>query len=238
MTATLDLDIPDSGPTGDGDNVTDWCLGQFHAAYGTEITKDDVWEYIYGVMHAPDWRHRYRHDLQRNLARIPLAEDFEAFRSAGRNLMDLHIGYETVDEWPVPCHVDGNPDEGQADDDAYRIEERMQWGKSPDKSEDRSVLLVNSRCHLVGIPPEAHDYEISGRSPLQWAIDSLRRKQDSELGIVDDPNGWHEWAGEPFNLILHLRRLVTVSVETARIVASLPPALTAPSATDTDTGEQ
>ena len=238
MTATLDLDLPDIGPAGDGDNVTDWCLGQFHAAYGTDITKDDVWEYIYGVMHAPDWRHRYRHDLQRNLARIPLAEDFEAFRSAGRKLMDLHIGYETADEWPLPCHVDGNPDEGQADDDAYRIEERMQWGKSSDKSEDRSVLLVNSRCQLVDIPPEAHDYEISGRSPLQWAIDSLRRKQDRELGIVDDPNGWHEWSDEPFNLILHLRRLVTVSVETARIVASLPPALTATSATGTDTGER
>lgn len=238
MTATLDLGLPDSGPTGDGDNVTDWCLGQFHAAYGTQITKDDVWEYIYGVMHAPDWRHRYRHDLQRNLARIPLAEDFEAFRSAGRELIDLHIGYETVDEWPVSCHVDGNPDEGQADADAYRIEERMQWGKSPDKSEDRSVLLVNSRCQLVGFPLEAHDYEISGRSPLQWAIDSLRRKQDSESGIVDDPNGWHAWADEPFNLIRHLRRLVTVSVETARIVASLPPALTAPSATNAGTGEQ
>ena len=238
MTDTLDLDIPDIGPTGDGDNVTDWCMGQFHAAYGTEITKDDVWEYIYGVMHAPDWRRAYRHDLQRNLARIPLAEDFEAFRSAGRKLMNLHIGYETVHEWPVPCLVDGKPDEGQADDDAYRIEERMQWGKSSDKSEDRSVLLVNSQCQLVDIPREAHDYEISGRSPLQWAIDSLRRKQDSESGIVDDPNGWHQWSDEPFNLILHLRRLVTVSVETARIVASLPPALTAASATDTDTSEQ
>lgn len=238
MTATLDLDLPDIGPTGDGDNVTDWCLDQFRAAYGIEITKDAVWEYIYGVMHAPDWRHRYRHDLQRNLARIPLAEDFEAFRSAGRELMDLHIGYEMVDEWPVPCHVDGSPDEVQADDGAYRIEERMQWGKNSDKSEDRSVLLVNSRCRLVGIPPEAHDYEISGRSPLQWAIDSLRRKQDRESGIVDDPNGWHEWSDEPFNLIRHLRRLVTVSVETARIVADLPSALAEVPAVDIDADEQ
>ena len=238
MTLTLGLDLPDTGSAGDGDNVTDWCLGQFHAAYGTGITKDDVWEYIYGVMHAPDWRQRYRHDLQRNLARIPLAEDFEAFRSAGRKLIDLHIGYETVDEWPVQCQVDGAPDEGQADDDAYRIEDRMRWGKSPDKSEDRSVLLVNSRCQLVDIPSEAHDFEISGRSPLQWAIDSLRRKKDSGSGVVDDPNGWRAWADEPFNLIRHLRRLVLVSVETARIIANLPPALTALTATDTDTGEQ
>ena len=183
-------------------------------------------------------RQGYRHDLQRNLARIPLAEGFEAFRSAGRALMDLHIGYETVQEWPVRCLVDGEPDEGQADDDAYRIESKMRWGSHADSSTDHSVLHANSRCQLVEIPPEAHDYDVSGRSPLQWAIDSLRHKQDNASGIVDDPNGWHEWADEPFKLIRHLRRLVHVSVETARIVSSLPPALTASSTINTDTGDQ
>ena len=225
MTNTLDLDIPEVGPTGDSDNITDWILEQFQAAYGAEVTKEGVWEYLYGVMHAPDWRQRYRHDLQRNLARVPLAEDFEAFRSAGRELMDLHIGYETVDESPVRCLVDGKADEGHASADAYRIQARMRWGKDTDNKADRTVLIVNSRCRLVGIPAEAHAYEISGRSPLQWAIASLRRKYEKNSGIVDDPNGWHTWADEPFNLIRHLRRLVFVSVETQRIVASLPPSL-------------
>ena len=238
MTFTLDLDMPEVGPTGDGDNITDWCLDQFQSNYGDQVTKDDVWEYLYGVMHARDWRHRYRHDLQRNLARIPLAGDFEAFRSAGRALMDIHIGYESVEEWPVRCLVDGEPDEGQADDDAYRVESKMRWGTHPDRSTDHGVLHVNSRCQLVEIPTEAHDYDISGRSPLQWAIDSLRVKHDTASGIVDDPSGWREWADEPFNLIRHLRRLVTVSVETVRIIASLPPALTVPSTPDTDTGDQ
>ena len=225
MTYTLDLDIPEVGPAADGDNITDWCLEQFQARYGPQIAKDDIWEYLYGVMHAPDWREHYRHDLQRNLPRIPLADDFEAFRAAGRHLMNLHIGYETTDEWPVECLVDGKPDDGDADSAAYRIEARMRWGKHPDGTEDRSVLMVNHRCRLVDIPAEAEDYKISGRSPLQWAIDSLRVKHDKASGIVDDPNGWHTWAEEPFNLIRHLRRLVRVSVETTRIVASLPPSL-------------
>lgn len=225
MTERLPLDLPEAEPDGDRDNITDWALEQFRATYGPQITKDDIWEYMYGVMHAPDWRERYRHDLQRNLPRIPLADDFEAFRSAGRELMDLHIGYETVDEWSVECRVDGETDEGQADDSVYRIEARMRWGKHQDKSEDRSVLLINSRCRLVGIPDEAHAYTVSGRSPLQWAIDSLRVKHDKASGIIDDPNGWYVWANEPFNLIRHLRRLVRVSVETARIVGSLPPSL-------------
>jgi len=118
----------------------------------------------------------------------------------------------------------------QADDDAYRIESRMRWGRNPDGSEDRSVLHLNSRCRLVDIPPAAQDYTVSGRSPLQWAIDSLRVKHDKASGITDDPNGWHDWADEPYNLVRHLRRLVTVSVETAGIAACLPPSLPAPEA--------
>ena len=220
------LDLGPAAGGADRDNVTDWALEQFRVRYGREITKDDIWEYMYGVMHAPDWRERYRHDLQRNLPRIPLAEDFEAFRAAGRVLIDLHVGYETVEEYPLECLVDGETDDGAADGAAYRIDTKMRWGGGRGHgNEDRSVLVVNDRCRLVGIPPEAHAYTVSGRSPLHWAVESLRVKHDKASGIVDDPNGWHAWADEPFNLIRHLRRLVTVSVETSRIVAGLPPAL-------------
>ncbi|MCY4194753.1 MAG: damage-inducible protein, partial [bacterium] len=222
----LDLGLDNSGPA-DTDNITDWCLEQFQARYGAHITKDGIWEYLYGVMHAPDWRERYKHDLQRNLPRIPLAENFEAFRAAGRALMDLHINYETADEHPVTCLVDGQPDEGQADPAAYRIDGRMRWAKNG-KQTDRSTLEINHRCQLVNIPDEAHRYTVSGRTPLDWAIDSLRHKHDKPSGITDDPNGWHAWADEPFNLIRHLRRLTHISVQTARIVNSLPPSLPPP----------
>lgn len=225
MTDALQLDL---GETGDVDNITDRALEQFQSKYGPEITKNDVWEYAYGIMHAPDWREFYRHDLQRNLPRIPLADDFEAFRSAGRQLMDLHIGYETAEEWPAQCLVDGGLDDGGADPGAYRIEGRMRWGKHADGKEDRSVLVVNDRCRLVGIPPEADGYDVSGRTPLQWAIDSLRFKRDSDSGITDDPNGWREWADTPYMLIRHLRRLIRVSYESAVIIARLPSAFDPP----------
>ena len=229
MTDTLDLGIDDL-PAGDGDNVTDWCLGQFCEHYGdSSITKDDIWEYLYGVMHAPDWRKKYKHDLQRNLPRVPFAPDFEPFRAAGRELMDLHIGYDEVPEHPVDCLVDGEVDndgaaDPTADPDAYRIT-KLAWGKGADKKAERSVLEVNARCRLVGIPDAAHDYTISGRSPLQWAIDHLRHKHDKKSGITDDPNAWEVWADEPYNLIRHLRRLIRVSVESARIISELPPSL-------------
>ena len=218
----LNLDLPSEAV--DIDNITGWCLEQFHNRYGDHITKDDIWEYLYGVMHAPDWRERYKHDLQRNLPRIPLAPDFEAFRAAGRALMDLHVNYENVDEYPVTCLVDGQPDEGKAKPAAYRIDKRMRWAKDG-KATNRSVLEINDRCRLVDIPDETHEYTVSGRTPLDWAIDSLRFKHDKPSDITDDPNGWHVWADEPFNLIRHLRRLIHVSVETARIVKSLPSSL-------------
>ena len=228
MTNTLDLGLEDLS-AGDGDNVTDWCLEQFHAHYDESITKDDVWEYLYGVMHAPDWREKYKHDLQRNLPRVPLASDFEAFRAAGRELMDLHIGYEDVPEHSVNCLLDGVVDndgaaDPEADPGAYRIE-KLTWGKGPDKKQDRSVLEINARCRLVGIPDAADHYTISGRSPLQWAVDSLRHKHDKPSGITDDPNEWEAWADQPYNLIRHLRRLVYVSVESARIINELPSSL-------------
>ena len=231
----LDLDLPEE-PT-DGDNITDWCLQQFHARYGDHITKDDIWEYLYGAMHAPDWRERYKHDLQRKLPRVPLADDFEAFRTAGRALMDLHINYETCEEYPLVCLVDDEVDAGEADAEAYRIDKKMRWAKNG-KETNRSVLEINHRCKLIDIPDEAHQYTVSGRTPLDWAIDSLRFKHDKPSGITDDPNGWHDWADQPFNLIRHLRRLTYISVETARIVASLPPSLTAPSTPNTDAGDQ
>ena len=287
---------------GDGDNITDWCLEQFQDRYGDQIkvTKNDIWEYLYGVMHAPDWREKYAHDLQRSLPRVPLADDFEAFRAAGRQLMDLHVNFETVPEHPeVICFVDGKLNEGESPDaiplfdeepedassseepedasseepeDAsssedemgassenekgassseepegasseneegassedggsksspYRIDDRMRWGRNPDtkKRDDRTILEVNPRCKLTSIPLKAHDYKVSGRSPLEWAVDSLRRKVDKASGIVDDPNGWHRWANEPFELIRHLRRLAYLGAESARIIGELPPSL-------------
>ena len=229
MNLTLDIGLEDLS-CGDGDNVTNWCLDQFQDHYGNEsITKDDIWEYLYGVMHAPDWREKYKHDLQRNLPRVPFAPDFEAFRAAGRKLMDLHIHYDDVPEYPVDCLLDGEIDNegvaGQTDDpSAYRID-KLAWGKGPNRTQDRTVLVINPRCRLEGIPELAHDYTISGRSPLQWAIDSLRFKLDKPSGITDDPNEWEAWADQPYNLIRHLRRLVYISVESAHIINELPQSL-------------
>ena len=154
------------GPDGRVDNITDWCLGQFQQRYNdSSITKDDVWAYIYGVLHAPDWRTRYANDLRKGLPRIPFAPDFWAFRDAGWDLIDLHLGFETCEPWPLTIKAPDDPDDGSF----YRIESRMRWDRTRDSDrklvDNRSVLHINSRCSIEGIPDEARLYEVNGKTP-------------------------------------------------------------------------
>ena len=150
--------------------------------------------------------------------------------------MDLHTGYETCEEAGIDCVVDkrtvidGKPvctglfkDDIELPPEVFRIEKRMRLQQ--DSGTDTWTLKVNDRCSLVRIPQRAFDYKISGRSPLEWAVDSLRLKEDRNSGIVDDPNGWHVWADDPFELIRHLRRCVFIGIRSAEIIDSLPPSL-------------
>ena len=196
------------------DNITNWCLQQFRQQYpDLQINKDDIWHYIYGLLHAPDYREKYRADLSKDLPRIPFAPDFGAFRDAGAQLAALHLGYETCPEYELQVEVSGGPNPYQLDS------RKMQW----DKGSDRSVLHVTPAVTLRGIPAEAHGYVVNGRTPLEWAVDRLQIRQDNASGIVNDANAW--FADDPADLVAHLKRLVHVSVETTRIVDGLPPAL-------------
>ena len=84
--------------------------------------------------------------------------------------------------------------------------------------DDRSVPIINDHLRLAGIPPDAHEYQVNGRSPLEWFIDRYRITRDKDSGIVNDPNGWFE---DPRDLIAAFRRIVRVSVETVAVVESL-----------------
>ena len=218
------------------DNITDWCLDRFQDHYNDPpITKDDIWAYLYGVLHAPDWRNKYASELRKDLPRIPFATDFRAFQKAGQQLIDLHLSYETCQPWPLQVVTTGDPD----DPDLYRIDRTMRWGKIRNTEgklvPDKTVLHINTRCRIEGIPDEAQHYEVNGKTPLKWAIDRLQVAPDSKSGIVNDGNRWQAWADDPYELILHLQRLVRVSVETARIVSDLPPALSSDSVQPNET---
>ena len=174
-------------------------------------------------MHAPDWQAKYKIDLRRSLPRIPLANDFEAFRQSGRQLIDLHINYETCPEWPLK--LESNVQQQKLGEETirpdYSIKQRMRWGRDPNnpRKKDYSVLHINENHRLVDIPAQAHQYKISGRSPLQWAVDGLQLKDN------DDPNNWFVWKQDRSLLIKHLKRLCYLSITTTEIINKLPPSL-------------
>ena len=196
------------------DNITDWALHLFRDHYGRDtITKDDIFDYVYGVLHAPAYGRRFANDLAKGLPRIPMAPDFDAFVEAGRALGKLHLGYETCAEYPlrvVPSKLLG------LESRHFRIGTRRM--RFADK-EDRSVLILNEFVRLAGIPPEAHEYVVNGRSPVEWFMDRYRVTRDKRSGILNDPNGWFE---KPEDLVTAFRRIVHVSVETVKIVRGLP----------------
>ena len=196
------------------DNITDTAVRVFREHYHNQsITADDIFDYIYGLLHAPDYGKTFANDLSKELPRIPFATDFHAFTEAGRALTELHLGYETCKEYPLQVIYTQT---GEPRPEHFRITQKTM--RFVDK-EDRTTLALNDFIHLGEIPPEAHQYEVNGRSPIGWFIDRYYIKEDTESGKTNDPNGWFE---DPRDLVTAFRRIVHVSVETVRIVAALP----------------
>ena len=213
------------------DNISDTALRTFREHYqDNAITKDDLFDYVYGVLHAPGYRQRFANDLAKELPRVPFAPDFHAFAEAGRALAELHLGYETCPEYPLGVRVSGQPGGDlfgpsesvlESKPELFRIGTRAMRFKDDPKSPflEKTTLIVNDQIQLCGIPTEAHRYEVNGRTPLGWFIDRYRITRDKRSGIVNDPNGWFD---DPRDLITAIRRIVYLSVETVRIVEGLP----------------
>lgn len=183
---------------------------------GVELTKEDIFYYIYGILHSPEYRERFNANLKKELPRIPLAEDFRAFSIAGRKLADLHLNYENVQPYPLAIRGDAkNPGRVQ----------KMKWGKRKDhetgkKIDDHTTLIYNENLAFSDIPEAANDYKVNGRSPLEWMIDRYQVKTDNASGIVNDPN---DYSDDPTYISGLIPRLVTVSMNTLDIVNTLPP---------------
>ena len=214
-------DTPDSTDTFEGmneasgriDNISDTALRAFREHYSDDtITKDALFDYVYGVLHAPSYGTAFANDLSKMIPRIPFVPDFHAFAEAGGALGELHVGYERSKRYslevvfahegePLPRHF-------------LLTEKAMRFA-----DDEKTTLRINEHVSLSGVPAEAHRYVVNGRTPLEWYIDRYRIKKDKESGIVNDPNGWFE---DPRDLVAAIERIVYVSVESTRIIEGLP----------------
>ncbi len=204
--------MPQCSGGGQVDNITKWSLNRFRLYYkDTTISRDMIFDYIYGILHSPFWRERYATNLVRELPRIPLAKDFYTFSKAGAELSRLHLGYESCSEYPLKLVFRGK---GEPQGEHFRIgTTKMKFS-----NKEKSVLWINDYISLADIPSYANEYVVNGRTPLEWFIDRYRVTIDKKSGIRNDPNYWFE---DPHELITAFRRIVHVSVETVRIVNEL-----------------
>ncbi len=201
--------------------LTDEGLVTFRNAYpGEHVEKEDLFYYVYGILHSLDYRRRFADDLAKSLPRIPCvasAADFWQFSKAGRDLAELHLNYEKVEMYPLQVHA-----KTVAGDIDYRVK-KMRYGKGP-HGKDLTTLHYNDHITLSGIPIEAYGYSINGVAALDWIVERQTVSTDKTSGIIDDANSWaSETAGDPRYPLELFQRMITVSLNTLRIVNALPP---------------
>ena len=206
------------------DNISDTALRTFREHYTDDtITKDVIFDYVYGILHAPSYCEQFANDLSKMIPRIPFAPDFHAFAEAGKKLADLHLNYETCEQYPLSVefpNISSPPtDLEDADPNLFLLTEKaMRFGDI-----ERRTLIINEHVRLSSIPEDAHRYIVNGRSPLEWFIDRYKIKTDTDSGILNDPNGWF---ADPRDIVPAIARIIHLSVQSTRIIDNLPAEIT------------
>lgn len=203
------------------DAISDAGLKHFQDAYPTEtISKEDIFYYVYGLLHSEDYRSRYADNLTKELPRIPCvkkAEDFWAFSKAGRDLAHWHLNYEIVEPYKAKLDLGGKSLKQLEDKDFYVTKMKFP------KKDQKDTVIYNNAITIREIPVEAYDYIVNGKSALEWVMERQGVSTHKDSGIVNDANDWAiETMGDakyPLELFL---RVITVSLETMKIVKNLP----------------
>jgi predicted helicase len=211
------------------DNITDWALAQFRDYEGTAqrsplaggsgvarrglrpVTKDAIFHYVYAVLHDPIYREKYVLNLKREFPRIPFYSDFWKWADWGEKLMALHIGYETVEPWPL-------------DRIEARDEKSRKAGLAPKAmlraNKETGNIQLDSETQLTGVPPQAWTYRLGNRSALEWILDQYKEKMPKDPTIREKFNTYR-FADHKEKVIDLLRRVTRVSVETMKIVEAM-----------------
>ena len=195
------------------DGITDFIHQQVKEKYGHKVTKEDIFYYVYGILHSEDYRTKFAADLKKMLPRIPLvdkSDDFWAFSNAGRDLAKLHLNYE--DQAPLSSVKVSGEESGN-----FKVT-KMKFKSKEDKSE----IIYNDSIKVSNIPAEAYEYIVNGKSAIEWILDRYQVTINKDSQIKNDPNDWAEEHNKPRYILDLLLSVISLSVATVKIVKSLP----------------
>lgn len=206
------------------DNITDEIKQIYRDTLGSDVSGDDIFHFVYGKLHDPAYRTQYAADLKKMLPHIETPSsraEFDKFAAAGKELMALHVDYESVEPWPLDIQVKGD----ESDRETWRVH-KMKWAKRKDPETGKNVndvtkLIYNKQVTISGIPAEADQYMLGSRSAVAWLIDRYQEKRDKDSGITNDPNDWADEVGNPRYIVDLIGKVTRVAMETVRIVDGL-----------------
>jgi predicted helicase len=181
--------------------------------YGKNVTKEDIFYYVYGFLHSKEYRETFASDLKKMLPRLPLIDDvrvFWTFSKAGRELAELHLNYETVLPYP-DANVTG-------DDGGFFTVEKMRFPKKG----QTDTIIYNIHIIISNIPESAYQYVVNGKSAIEWIMERYQVTTHKESGITNNPNDWAAEIGNPRYILDLLLSIINVSVQTVAIVDRLP----------------
>jgi predicted helicase len=205
------------------DGITDWILKEVRSRYhASNINKEMIFYYVYGLLHSEDYRTRFAADLKKSLPRIPIVEkveDFMDFYQYGKKLADLHLNYESVPAYPgVVVKGDRKATGAEEDYEYFRVWDKMRF-KSKD---DKSTIIYNGNITIENIPAKAYEYIVNGKSAIEWIVERYCVSQDKKSLIKNDANDWAKEHVKPRYILDLLLSVINVSVQTVDIVRALP----------------
>jgi predicted helicase len=189
-----------------------------------DFSEEQLFFYIYGVLHSADYRARFAQNLRRELPRLPIPTEknkFLAISEAGQRLSELHVNFTNVKKYDVTIEKT-SVSVGSVDDKSYYRVQRMRFAGTRG-NEDKSTVIYNEHITIKNIPLEAYEYVVNGKPALEWVMERQCVKVDKDSGIVNDANDYaNETMNNPAYPLELFQRVITVSLETMKIVKSLP----------------
>lgn len=195
------------------DGISDYIYNLAKEKYSTKITREDIFYYVYGFLHNEDYKKEFEADLKKLIPRLPLVDDYNTFKiysDIGRELADLHLNYENIER-------DSNIIVEGEDSNNFKVE-KMKFSNKDKKD----TIIFNSDIKITNIPLEAYDYQVNGKSAIEWVVERYAITVNKDSGIENNPNLWYEENENPRYILDLLLSVISLSIKTNELIKKLP----------------
>ena len=195
------------------DGISDYIFNLTKQKYSTKITKEDIFYYVYGFLHSEDYKKEFEADLKKLIPRLPLVDDYNTFKiysDIGRELAELHLNYENIER-------DSNIIVEGEESNNFKVE-KMRF----ENKDKKDIIIFNSDIKIKNIPLEAYDYQVNGKSAIEWVVERYAITVNKDSGIENNPNLWCEENENPRYILDLLLSVISLSLKTSELIKKLP----------------